>query len=109
MDREKEQWKDRIMNSLESMQRAEPDPALFEKLRAHLHAKPRRVSLQRVAGMAATFALLCLLNGWTVYSYERSYVLQAAPPQSNPTAQVTQAVAAARPEYDLSTFNFNFY
>ena len=110
MDREKEQWKDRIMNSLEGMERAEPDPALFDRLRPRLHARPRRVSLQRVVGVAATFALLCVLNGWTIYSYEQSYArLATANQQSNPTAQVAPPAAAARPEYDLGTFNYNIY
>ncbi|GAB3908837.1 hypothetical protein GCM10028803_45260 [Larkinella knui] len=67
MEPKKERWINAILNSAEGMQRAEPSPFLFAKIRDRLQtaAAPVYVSPVTVWLTVASFALLILLN-WQV-------------------------------------------
>ena len=60
---EKEQWKDEILNSLQNLQPAEPNPFLFTRIETHLQQSTGLSKLQvRLAG--AFMVVLIILNVW---------------------------------------------
>ena len=62
---EKEKWKDDILNSLQGMQRAEPNPFLFTRIEAGLEAHTGLTKWQvRMAG--ALMVLLLAINLWAI-------------------------------------------
>jgi len=67
MEPEKEQWINKVLGSLDGIQRAEASPFLFAKIRNRLTAEPAPiyVPLRTVWLIAASFAMLLLLN-WGV-------------------------------------------
>lgn len=64
MEPNQEKWVNDILNSLDGVQRAEPSPFLFAKIRNRLSKTPAPIYVsERVAWLtAASFALLFLLN-----------------------------------------------
>jgi hypothetical protein len=62
---EKENWKDDIFRSLDGIQRAEPSPMLFDKIRAKTKAAAYEMQVVRrpyLALAAACLALLIMVN-----------------------------------------------
>jgi hypothetical protein len=59
----KEKWKDDILNSLQGMERAEPNPFLYTRIEARLQADTGLSKLQiRLAG--ALMIALLMVNVW---------------------------------------------
>lgn len=81
---EKERWKNEVLGSLEGLQRAEPDPALYAKIQTRLDAgtKPRLQVIHRsyVAVAAACLLLLLVAN---VYALQQQH---AKPVRTAPAA-----------------------
>lgn len=69
MEPKEDKWINDVLGSLNNVQRAEPSPFLFAKIRDRLTVDPQKayVSVRIVWGMAASFALLLTLN-WQVIS-----------------------------------------
>ncbi len=69
MEPEKENWINEVMGSLDGLQRAEPNPFLFAKIRNRLVTRPvtTYVPTRTVWLTAASFVLLTVVN-WQVYS-----------------------------------------
>lgn len=68
---EKEKWKDDVLNSLQGLQRAEPNAFLFTRIEAKLEQTTGLSKLQvRLAG--AAMVLLLALNLWVVSSKENT-------------------------------------
>ncbi len=67
MEPEKEQWINKVLGSLDGIQREEASPFLFAKIRNRLtgDSGPISVPLRTVWILATSFALLLLLN-WGV-------------------------------------------
>lgn len=67
MEPKQEEWINQVLGSLEGIQRTEPSPFLFAKIRDRLEAKPVPVHVPvRVIWLTvASFVLLLLLN-WRV-------------------------------------------
>ena len=68
---EKEQWKDDILNSLEGIRRAEPDPQLYARIKSKTGEAVVAVRLQvvrrpYVALAAACLAALMIANVWAI-------------------------------------------
>ncbi len=68
---EKEQWKDDILNSLEGIQRAEPDADLYAKIRsktveAMVVGRMHVVRRPYVSLAAACLAALIVTNVWVI-------------------------------------------
>lgn len=64
---ENEDWKDRIINSLDGLQRAEPQPGLYAKINAQFRQTPlKMVKKPYVAVAAALLVLVAALNVWAV-------------------------------------------
>ena len=62
---EKEQWKDEVLNSLQGIDRTEPNMFLFTRIEARLHQASGLSKLHvRLAG--ACMILLLVLNVWMV-------------------------------------------
>lgn len=94
---EKEQWKDRIMGSLEGLKRAEPHPGMYSSIRTRLtDVKPAgQMHLVRrpyLALAAASLALLLIANVWVL---KRQYSM--SPSASNVSV------------YRLDNANFDLY
>ena len=64
MEPEKEKWINDVLGSLDNLERAEPNPFLFAKIRNRLSTPPSKiyVSTRVVWGISASFTLLLLLN-----------------------------------------------
>lgn len=68
---EKEKWKDDVLNSLQGLQRAEPNAFLFTRIEAKLEQTTGLSKLQvRLAGVA--MVLLLAVNLWVVSSKENT-------------------------------------
>lgn len=68
---EKEKWKDDVLNSLQGLQRAEPNAFLFTRIEAKLEQTTGLSKLQvRLAG--AAMVLLLAVNLWVVSSKENT-------------------------------------
>ncbi|GAB2598700.1 hypothetical protein [Spirosoma areae] len=67
MEPKQEKWVNDILNSIDGVQRAEPNPFLFAKIRNRLTTEPMPVyvSVRVIWGTVLSFALLLLLN-WRV-------------------------------------------
>ena len=67
---EKDIWSEKVLNSLENMQRAKPRADLFDEILQNIHTEPRvktiRMEIIRIAAVAA-FGLL-MLNLYSIYS-----------------------------------------
>ncbi len=93
----KEKWKDEVLNSLEGINRAEPDPELYAGIQAKLGQMQESKRVQLVPRpyfsiIAASFALLIFAN---VYALTRQ--------KSNVQTTDTSSV------YQLDNGNFNLY
>lgn len=79
---EKEHWKNEILGSLEGLQRAEPDPALYAIIQARLKegVKPRLQVIRR-SYVAVAAACLLLLLAANVYALQQQHTkpLRTAP------------------------------
>ncbi len=70
---DKENWKDRILESTRGMKRAEPSPDVFNRLMDRLHEPVRSTAVVRALPklqlrlIAACMLVLIGFNGWTVY------------------------------------------
>ncbi|MEZ4888238.1 MAG: hypothetical protein R3E32_26145 [Chitinophagales bacterium] len=72
MSKEKEKWKDAVLNSLEGIKRAEPNAVLFEKItqRIERNGSPSQiVPMNRVKMAAAAAILLLALNVFSITNY----------------------------------------
>lgn len=87
---EKEKWKDEVLNSIEGIRRAEPDPRLYEGIRANLAKSAQLVPRPWISFVAASFALLIFAN---VYALTQ---------QKNEPNTATSV-------YQLDHTNFNLY
>jgi len=76
---ENEPWKDGILNSLDGMKRASPDPLLFQRIVAKLPARANLRVVRRpyAALIAACFTLLLTANVWAL---TREKKMSAMPP-----------------------------
>ena len=88
MEPKKEKWINDILNSMEGMQRADPGPFLYAKIRNRLQTEAPAVyvSSRTVWLAVASFALLILLN-WRVM--DRSSNASVSQP-ANLTTVVTE-------------------
>ena len=87
---EKEKWKEAVLNSIEGLRRAEPDPRLYEGIRAKLAKPVQLVPRPWVSFVAASIALLILANG---------YALTQQKNEANTATSV----------YQVDQTNFNLY
>ncbi len=70
MSTEKEQWMDEVFNSLEGMQRAQPDEKLFENIEKHLFAPETKViPLYWIRTAVAAAVVVLSINLYGVYEY----------------------------------------
>ena len=101
MEPEKEKWINRVLNSLDGMQRAEPSPFLYAKIQHRLADKnsPVYIPNRTVWLTLASFALLLLLN-WRII--ERN-VMPKATNASDLTTVVSgmQLYPSTNQPYDL--------
>ncbi|GAB3944850.1 hypothetical protein GCM10028805_12950 [Spirosoma harenae] len=69
MEPKKEKWINDILNSADGIQRADPNPFLFAKIRNRLQDEPATayVSMRTLWLTIASFALLVLLNWRIIY------------------------------------------
>lgn len=69
MEPQKDKWIDDVLSSLNGIQRAEPEPFLYARIRHHIDSNRSAVyvSARTVWLAAASFALLLLLN-WQIVS-----------------------------------------
>jgi hypothetical protein len=100
MEPDKETWISTVMGSLEGLQRAEPSPFLFAKIRNRLTARPalHYVPTRTIWLTAASFVLLAGVN-WQVYSRF------TAPPRAETNAQNT--IIAEMNLYPTNTNPYN--
>jgi hypothetical protein len=65
---DKKKWQDAVMDSLNNMERAEPDPGLFDRITRRIDQVPtsraRVIPMQSIRLAAACFAGLLILNIW---------------------------------------------
>ncbi|MFK7906460.1 MAG: hypothetical protein AB8B69_15120 [Chitinophagales bacterium] len=88
MQNEKEQWKDSILNSLEGIQKASPDDALFLKITQRIGQKATKIiPMNRVRMAAAAAVLLFVLNAFSIAHYLKN----------NPSSQTEVAVNQGNP------------
>lgn len=87
MKPEKEKWINDVLRSLDSLQRAEPSPFLFAKIRDRLSTAPAPVyvSVRVVWLTAASLALLFFLN-WQILN-------QSARPNLPPISELNTVVS----------------
>jgi hypothetical protein len=80
---------DEILNSMKGAQRAEPDPMLYERIRAKIAVPMQVVRRPYLAAAAACLALLITVNVWVLSRQ--------------------QARPSATTAYQIDQTNFNFY
>ena len=61
MDPKKEQWKEEILNSLENMQPADPNPFLFAKIQHKLEEQGRQASQTFISKPLMTLAFTAIV------------------------------------------------
>ncbi|CCH00617.1 hypothetical protein FAES_2608 [Fibrella aestuarina BUZ 2] len=63
MEPKQQQWINDVLGSLDGLQRAEPSPFLYAKIRNRLNGQPVAYAPKKLVWLvAASFALLALLN-----------------------------------------------
>lgn len=77
MNTNKETWKNRILESIRDIQKAEPSEEVYQKILAKIENSPAEnrlfISLiPQVRMMAAAGVLLFALNSWAAYQYLQS-------------------------------------
>jgi len=95
MKQDKEQWKDTILNSLEGLQKAEPNPFLFTRIQEKISQNGviEDLSFLPIKAMVATVCLLLFVNvGAVVHSYK-----------------TTIQTSMEADEYLIPTYNFYDY
>lgn len=66
----KEQWKDKVMGSLEGIQRAKPSPDLFDKIISEIDThEPKSIPKMNLAIIILGILLLLLLNLFAINQY----------------------------------------
>lgn len=81
---DEQEWVNKVMNSLEGMQSAEPGVFLYAKIRDRVTGGStkallrRTISVSRVIIVAASLALLLLLNLFTVYRQDKQKMPEAS-------------------------------
>lgn len=94
---EKEAWKDRILGSLEGAKRAEPDPHLYDGIRARLNATSpvAQMHVVRRPYLALAAACLVLLLTANIWALTQRYPETSAAPNTS--------------IYQLDAANFDLY
>ena len=94
---EKEQWKDRILGSLEGANRAVPRPEVYHNIRAQLTGVQMagQMTVVRRPVLALAAACLALLLTANVWALKQQYSKDAAAPNSS--------------VYQLDNANFDLY
>ncbi|MEM1323183.1 MAG: hypothetical protein AAGG75_23155 [Bacteroidota bacterium] len=72
MEKDKQQWIDRVLGSLEGSQRAQPRPELFTKIETELFDSEQDIILMpQLRMIAAAVALLVLVNIGLLSQYDQ--------------------------------------
>lgn len=102
MKPEKEKWINDILNSTDGMQRAEPDPFLFAKVRNRLTETGlvEYIPVRTVWVAITSFAMLVLLN-WRVISRQWSMPAPSDSTQLNTVVSEMQLYPTTHQPYDL--------
>lgn len=101
MDPKQEKWINNILDSANSLQRTEPSPFLFAKIRDRLRTAPHPVYVpaRTVWLAAASFALLALLNWQLTTTSAPATTTQAT--ELNTVATEMQLYPATNQLYDV--------
>ncbi|HZY82981.1 MAG TPA: hypothetical protein VFE50_25855 [Cyclobacteriaceae bacterium] len=78
---DKEKWKDDVLNSLQGIKRAEPNPFLFTRIEAVV-SRVREVTPNQWRVVIAVGLILLFINGWTLLS-DRQQAEPSSPYQLN--------------------------